>query len=39
MEKELFNPENVKIVTNNRSKDETKALKEIKSWDNKVVRV
>ena len=39
MEKELFNPENVKIVTSNRSKDETKALKEIKSWDNKVVRV
>ena len=38
-EKELFNPKNVKIARSNLSKDEKKALKEIKSWDDKVVRV
>ena len=39
MEKELFNPKNVKIARSNLSKDEKKALKEIKSWDDKVGRV
>ena len=39
MEKELFNPENVKIVRSNPSKDEKKALKEIKSWDNNVIKI
>ena len=39
MEKELLNPKNVKIARSNLSTDEKKALKEIKSWDNKVVRV
>ena len=38
MEKELFNPKNVKIARSNFSKDEKKALKEIKSWNDKVVR-
>ena len=38
MEKELFNPKNVKIAGSNLSKDEKKALKEIKSWDDKEVR-
>ena len=31
MEKELFNPKNVKITRSNLSKDEKTALKEIKS--------
>ena len=39
MEKELLNPKNVKITRSNLNKDEKKALKEIKSWDDKVVRV
>ena len=39
MEKELFNPKKVKIARSNLIKDEKKALKEIKSWDDKVVRV
>ena len=39
MEKELFNPKNVKIARSNFNKDEKKALKEIKSWKDKVVRV
>ena len=39
MEKELFNPKNVKIARSNFSKDEKKALKEIKSWNDKEVRV
>ena len=39
MEKELFNSKNVKIARSNLSKDEKKALKEIKLWNNKVVRV
>ena len=37
--KELLNPKNVKIARCNLSKDEKKALKEIKSWDDEVVRV
>ena len=39
MEKELFNPKNVKTARSNLSKDEKKALKQIKLWDDKVVRV
>ena len=39
MEKEPFNPKNVKIARSNLRKDEKKALKEIKSWDAKVIRV
>ena len=39
MEKELFNPKNVKIARSNFNKDEKKALKEIKPWKDKVVRV
>ena len=39
MEKELFNPKNVKIARSKFSKDENKALKEIKSWKDKVARV
>ena len=39
MEKELFNPKNVKIARSNFSKDEKKALKEVKSWNDKEVRV
>ena len=39
MEKDLFNPKNVKTARSNLSKDGKKALKEIKSWDDKVVRV
>ena len=39
MENDLFDPGNVKIARSNLSKEEKKALKEIKSWDNRVVRV
>ena len=39
MEKDLFDPGNIKIARSNLSKDEKKALKEIKSWNNRVVRV
>ena len=39
MEKDLFDPGNVKITRSKLSKDEKKALKEIKSWDDRVVRV
>ena len=39
MEKELFNLKNIKIARSNLSKDEKKALKEIKSWNDKVIRV
>ena len=42
MEKELFNcstVQNVKIVSSNLGKDVKKALKEIKSWGDKVVRI
>ena len=39
MEKELVNPENVKIAGSNLSKDERKGSKEIKSWSDKVARV
>ena len=39
MEKDLFDPGNVKIAGSNLSKYEKKDLKEIKSWDDRVVRV
>ena len=39
MDKELANPENVKITRSNLSKDEKKVLKEIKSGDDKTVSV
>ena len=39
MANDLFDPGNVKIARSNLSKEEKKALKEIKSWDNRVVRV
>ena len=35
----IFDPGNAKIARSNLSKDEKKALKEIKSWDDRVVRV
>ena len=35
----MFNPENVKIARSNLSKDEKRALREIKSWGDKLVRV
>ena len=37
--KDLFNPENVKKVRHNLSKDEKAALKDIRNWDKHVVRV
>ena len=39
IEKYLFNPENVKKVRHNLSKDEKAALKDIRNWDKNVVRV
>ena len=39
MEKGLFKPENIKLAGSNLSTDEKKALKVIKSWDDKLVRV
>ena len=39
IEKYLFNPENVKKISHNLSKDEKAALKDIKNWDKNVVRV
>ena len=39
MEKELFNPKKVKLAKSNLSKDEKKTLREIKSWDDKIVWV
>ena len=39
IEKDLFNPENVKKVCHNLSKDEKAALKDIRYWDKNVVRV
>ena len=37
--KKLLNPKNVKQARSNRNKDEKKAFKEIKSWEDKVVSV
>ena len=39
MENDLFNPSNVRKPRNNLNKNEKLALKEIKSWDDKVIRV
>ena len=39
IEKDLFNPENVKKVRHNLSKDEKAALKDIRNWDKNVVTV
>lgn len=39
MEKGLFKSENIKLARSNLSTDEKKALKVIKSWDDKLVRV
>ena len=33
----MFNPKNVKQARSNLSKDENKALKQIKSWEDKAV--
>ena len=38
-EKELFNPNNIRNIRNNFNKEEKLALKEIKSWDDKIIRV
>ena len=37
--KKLLNPKNVKQARSNLNKDEKKAFKEIKSWEDKVVSV
>ena len=39
IEKELFNPNNIKKTRNNLNKEEKLALKEMKSWNDKVIRV
>ena len=39
IEKDLFNPENIKKVLQNLRKNETAALKDIRNWDKNVVRV
>ena len=39
IEKEIFNPKNIRKTRNNLNKDEKAALKEIKSWEDKVIRV
>ena len=39
IEKEIFNPKNIRKTRNNLKKDEKAALKEIKSWEDKVIRV
>ena len=39
MENDLFNPSNVRKPRNNLNKNEKLALKEIKSWSDKVIRV
>ena len=39
MENDLFNPRNIRKPRNNLNKNEKLALKEIKSWDDKVIRV
>ena len=39
IEKELFNPNNFKKTRNNLNKEEKLALKEMKSWNDKVIRV
>ena len=39
MENDLFNPNNIRKPENNLNNNEKIALKEIKSWDYKVIRV
>ena len=39
IEKELFNRNNIKKTRNNLNKEETLALKEMKSWNDKVIRL
>ena len=39
IEKEIFNPKNIRKTRNNFNKNEKVALKEIKSWEDKVIRV
>ena len=39
MENDLFNPSNIRKPRNNLNKNEKLALKEIKSWSDKVIRV
>ena len=39
MENDLFNPSNIRKPRNNLNKNEKLALKEIKSWDDKVIRM
>ena len=39
MENGLFNPSNIRKPRNNLNNNEKIALKEIKSWDDKVIRV
>ena len=39
IEKELFNPNNIRKTRNNLNKEEKLALKEMKSWDDKVIHV
>ena len=39
IEKELFNPNNIRKIRNNLNKEEKLAFKEMKSWDDKVIRV
>ena len=39
IEKELFDPNNIKKTRNNLNKEEKLALKEMKSWNDKVIRV
>ena len=39
IEKDLFNPENLKKLSHNLSKDKETALRDIRNWDKNVVRV
>ena len=39
MENDFFNPRNIQKPRNNLNKNEKLALKEIKSWDDKVIHV
>ena len=39
IEKELFNPNNIRNIRNNLNKEENLTLKETKSWDDKIIRV
>ena len=39
IEKELFHPNNIRNIRNNLNKEEKLALKEMKSWDDKVIGV